>query len=328
MADRPIAVYGAFAANLAIAVTKFAAAFVTGSSAMLSEGIHSLVDTANQVLLLVGLKRAARPADAAHPFGHASELYVWGLLVAVALFGVGGGLAFYEGVTHLQHPVQMTDPTWNYAVLGVAFLFDGASWLLALRELKRDHPGASAWEAFRSSPDPAIYSVLAEDTADLVGIVFAATGIAIGHATGNPMWDGIASIAIGVLLAGVSAGLVRTGRSLLTGRAAAPAVVESIQTIAEADASVESCAPPLTMQLGPDSVLVNVELVFHDALRAPEVAEASVRIEAAIRAAHPAVTRVFTEAAPRSAAEQQPADGQRADVRQHDAPPDGEAREQ
>ncbi len=299
MADRPIAVYGAFAANLAIAATKFAAAFVTGSSAMLSEGIHSLVDTANQVLLLVGLKRAARPADAGHPFGHASELYVWGLLVAVALFGVGGGLAFYEGIAHLQHPVEVATPVWNYAVLAFAFVFDGGSWLLALRELRRDHPGASVWEAFRFSPDPSIYSVLAEDTADLVGILFAAAGIAIGQATGNPMWDGIASIAIGVLLAGVSAGLVRTGRSLLTGRSAAPAVIASIQAIAESDASVESCATPLTMQLGPDSVLVNVELVFHDALRAPEVAEASVRIEGAIRAAHPAVTRVFTEAAPR-----------------------------
>ena len=299
MADKPIAVYGAFAANLAIAVTKFAAAFVTGSSAMLSEGIHSLVDTANQVLLLVGLRRADRPADEGHPFGHASELYVWGLLVAVALFGIGGGLAFYEGIAHLQHPTEISDPTWNYAVLGFAFLFDGSSWLLALRELKRDHPGVSAWEAFRFSPDPAIYSVLAEDTADLVGIVLAAAGIAIGHATGNPLWDGAASIAIGVLLGGVSLGLVRTGRSLLTGRSAAPETVASIHAIASADPAVESCARPLTMQLGPNSVLVNVELVFHDALRAADVADASVRIEAAIREAHPAVSRVFTEAAPR-----------------------------
>ncbi|MDT7855940.1 cation diffusion facilitator family transporter [Rubrivirga sp. S365] len=298
MADRPIAVYGAFVANLAIAIVKFVAAAVTGSSAMLSEGIHSLVDTGNQVLLLVGVKRGQRPADAGHPFGHSSELYVWALLVAVALFGIGGGLAFYEGVSHLQHPNEMTDPTWNYAVLGFAFLFDGGSWLLALRELRRDHPGVGVWEAFRKSSDPAVYTVLAEDTADLVGILLAAGGIALGHATGNPTWDGLASIAIGLLLAGISLSLVATGRSLLTGRAAAPEVVASVRQIAQADPAVAHADVPLTMQMGPDDVLVNVEVEFRDGLSAPEVAEASVRIEAAVREAHPAVSRVFTEAAP------------------------------
>ena len=299
--DRPIAVYGALAANLAIAVTKFAASAATGSSAMLSEGIHSLVDTANQVLLLVGVRRGRRPADASHPFGHASELYVWGLLVAVALFGIGGGLAFYEGVSHLQHPTPLTDPTWNYVVLAVAFVLDGSSWLLALRELRRDHPGVPVWAAYRDSPDPAVYTVLAEDTADLVGIVLAAAGVALGHATGNPMWDGLASIAIGVLLGGVSLGLVRTGRDLLTGRAARPELVESVRQIAAADAAVESVAVPLTMQLGPAEVLVTVELVFRPSLNADAVAEAGARIEAAIRATHPTVTRVFTEAALRPA---------------------------
>ncbi len=301
MADRPIAIYGAFAANLAIAVTKFAAAVMTGSSAMMAEGVHSLVDTVNQVLLLVGIRRSSRPADAAHPFGYDSEMYVWGLLVAVALFGIGGGLAVYEGVAHIRHPEPLGDPTWNYVVLAIAFVFDGASWRLALRELGRDHPGESLWRAFRTSPDPGIYTVLAEDTADLVGIVLAALGIAIGQATGNPVWDGVASIAIGVLLAGVSLGLVRTGRSLLTGRSAAPDVVASVHAIAQADAAVETARAPLTMQLGPDAILVNVELVFHDRLVAADVAEASERIEAAIRAAHPAVSRVFTEAAVRDA---------------------------
>jgi cation diffusion facilitator family transporter len=295
---RPIAVYGALVANTAIAVTKFAAAFATGSSAMLSEGIHSLVDTANQGLLLVGVRRSNRPADDHHPFGHGSELYAWALLVAVALFGLGGGLAFYEGVTHLLHPEPVQAPGWNYAVLAAAFVFDGASWLLALRELKRAMPGVSAWDAFRHSPDPAIYTVLAEDTADLVGIVLAATGIALGQATGNPMWDGLASIAIGLLLAGVSFGLVRTGLGLLTGRAAAPAVVAGVQQIVEADPAVVRAAVPLTMQLSPTEVLVNVEIAFRDDATSAEVAAASVRIEDAIRAAHPTVSRVFTEAAP------------------------------
>ena len=297
-AEKPIAVYGALVANLAIAVTKFVAAAATGSSAMVAEGVHSVVDTANQVLLLIGVKRSRRPADAAHPFGHGAELYFWGLLVAVALFGIGGGLALYEGVEHLVHPAELGDPTWNYVVLGVAFLLDGGSWLLALRELRRDHPGLGIWQAYRTSKDPAVYTVLAEDTADLVGIVLAATGIAIGHATGDPMWDGLASIAIGVLLAGISLYLARTGRSLLTGQAAAPEVVEAVRRIASADPAVARVAVPLTMHLGPDDVLVNVELGFRPELTAEEVGRASVRIEAAIREAHPAVTRVFTEAAP------------------------------
>ncbi len=296
--EKPIAVYGALAANLAIAVTKFVAAAATGSSAMFSEGVHSVVDTANQGLLLVGVRRSRRPADAAHPFGHGSELYVWGLLVAVALFGIGGGLAFYEGVSHLQHPTPVSDPTWNYVVLGIAFALDGSSWLLALRELRRDHPGLSPWRAFRTSRDPAVYTVLAEDTADLVGIALAAAGIALGHLTGDPMWDGLASIAIGVLLVGVSLSLVRTGRSLLTGQAASPEVVASVRRLAEADPAVERAAVPLTMHLGPNEVLVNVELAFHPDLSAAEVAAASVRIETAIRETHAEVTRVFTEASP------------------------------
>ena len=297
-ADRPVAVYGALAANLAIAGTKFGAAAVTGSSAMASEGVHSLVDTVNQVLLLVGLRRAARPADAGHPFGHASELYVWGLLVAVALFGIGGGLAIYEGVAHFRHPEPLGDPTWNYAVLAVAFALDGSSWLVARRELRADHPGVSPWQAFRRSPDPAVYTVLAEDTADLVGIVLAAVGIAVGHATGSPVWDGLASVAIGVLLAGVSLSLVRTGRSLLTGRSAAPETVASVRQIVEADPDVVRARPPRTMQLGPGAVLVAVLVEFRDGATAGDVARASVRIERAVRAAHPDVTEVFTEAAP------------------------------
>ncbi len=296
--EKPIAVYGALVANLAIAVTKFAASAVTGSSAMFSEGIHSVVDTANQGLLLFGVKRSRRPPDPAHPFGHASELYFWGLLVAVALFGIGGGLAMYEGIEHLRHPPMLVDPTWNYVVLGVAFALDGSSWLLALRELRKDHPDLGLWQAYRTSKDPAIYTVLAEDTADLIGILLAAASVALGHATGDPMWDGLGSIAIGVLLAGVSLYLARTGRSLLTGQAAAPGIVESIHQIAAADPAVVRAAVPLTMHLGPDDVLVNIELAFHPDLSAEEVARASVRIEAAIRAAHPSITRVLTEAAP------------------------------
>ncbi len=298
-APRPVAVYGALAANLAIAAVKFAAAVTTGSSAMLSEGVHSLVDTANQVLLLVGLRRSRRPADDRHPFGYGPELYFWGLLVAIALFGIGGGLAFYEGAAHLHAPAEATSPAWNLAVLAFAFAFDGGSWLLARRELHRGLPGLTLWQAFRRSPDPAVYTVLAEDTADLVGIVLAALGIALAHATGNPAWDGLASVAIGLLLAGVSFALVGTARRFLTNQSADPAVVASVHAIAEADADVERAAHPLTMHLGPAEVFVAVELAYRPGLSGEAVAEASGRIEAAIRSAHPEVTRVFTEAAPR-----------------------------
>ena len=297
-APRPVAVYGALAANLAISAVKFAAAVLTGSSAMLSEGVHSLVDTANQVLLLVGLRQSRRPADDRHPFGYGPELYFWGLLVAIALFGIGGGLAFYEGVAHLQNPVEATSAVWNLAVLAFAFAFDGASWLLARRELRRDLPGLTLWQAFRQSPDPSVYTVLAEDTADLVGIVLAALGIALAHITGDPMWDGLASIAIGLLLAGVSFALVGTARRFLTNQSADPAVVASIHAIAEADPDVERAARPLTMHLGPTEVFVAVELTYRPGLSGEAVAVASGRVEAAVRGAHPEVTRVFTEAAP------------------------------
>lgn len=294
---KPVALYGAIAANLAIAATKFAAAAATGSSAMLSEGIHSVVDTGNQLLLLFGLRRSARPPDRNHPFGHGKELYFWSLIVAVLLFGIGGGMSFYEGVAHLRHPRPMEDPTWNYVTLGAAFLFESVSWVIAMRELKRGLAAdLGVLGAVRASKDPAVFVVVAEDTAALVGLVIAAAGIWLGHTTGNPMWDGLASMGIGAVLAGVSVLLVGKARKLLLGEAADEATVADIEALAAADPAVEAVARSLTMHLGTDDVLVNLDVAFRAGQPAEEVAAAAARIEAAIRERHPEVRRVYLEA--------------------------------
>src|SRR5205823_12090612 len=209
MASSKIAVYGAIAANVAIAVTKFVVAGITGSSAMLSEGIHSAVDTFNGVLLLVGLKLSQRPATPEHPFGHGKELYFWSLIVAVLIFGLGGGISFYEGVQHLRAPQPLQDPMWNYVVLGAAAVFEGSSFVVALRQFLRQAGDAPFWQALHRSKDPTTYTVLAEDAAALVGLVVAALGIALARHFDRPALDGAASMVIGLLLAGVAVLLIR-----------------------------------------------------------------------------------------------------------------------
>ncbi len=293
--EKPIAIYGAIVANFAIAVTKFVAAFFTGSSAMISEGIHSLVDTGNQFLLLLGLKRSQQPADANHPFGYGKELYFWGLIVAVALFSLGGGLSFYEGISHLRHPAPLTDPTWNYVVLALAFVFEGISWRVAMREFRKGIGEGSVWSSLRTSKDPAIYTVVVEDTAALAGLIVAALGIWLGHTFENPALDGIASMVIGVILAGVAAFLVYESRGLIIGESAAPEVVAGVQRLAGADRAVQHARPPLTMHLGPAQILANLELEFLPDLETDEVAAAVERIEQAILHEYPEVQQIYIE---------------------------------
>ena len=221
MAESKLAIYGAIAANVAIAATKFVVAGITGSSAMLSEGIHSAVDTCNGVLLLVGTWRSELPASDEHPFGHGKELYFWSLIVAVLIFGLGGGVSFYEGIQHIRHPEPMQDPTWNYVVLGLAMLFEGASFLVALRQFRAQSRGAPFWRALEQSKDPTTYTVLAEDSAALLGLVVAALGIYFSHRLDMPALDGAASVVIGLLLAGVAVLLIRESRGLLIGEGGA-----------------------------------------------------------------------------------------------------------
>ncbi len=295
-ADQPIAVYGAMGANFGIAVTKFVAAVFTGSSAMLAEGIHSVVDTGNQALLLLGLRLSRRPASQAHPFGHGKELYFWALIVAMVLFAGGGGMSIYEGITHLLHPRPVRDPFWNYIVLGIAVVFESGAWYLAFKALLAAKGEASVWHAVRASKDPAVFVVLFEDTAALLGLLVAALGIFLGHQFNNPSFDGIASILIGVILAAVAVFLAYESRALLLGESARSPVVKSIHALVEADPAVTRAAYPLTMHFGPRDILLTLDVQFRQDLSAAEVTAVVDRLEKAIRKAHPDITRIFIEA--------------------------------
>jgi cation diffusion facilitator family transporter len=289
-------VYGAIGANLAIAAAKFTAAFFTGSAAMLSEGIHSLVDTGNGLLILLGLARAGRPADEEHPFGHGKELYFWTMIVAVLIFAVGGGLSLYEGYIHVQHPAPLTDPTWNYWVLGLAVLFEGIACTLAFREFNKTRGDAGFWAALRASRDPAVYAILLEDLAALVGLVIALGGVYFGHLLNNPYFDGGASIAIGVLLIGMAVFMLKETRGLLVGEGIDAVTRASLQALAKADPAVQSIRPPLSMYLGPAEAFLALDVRFQQDLTAQQVEDAVGRLEKAIRAKHPEFKRIFVEA--------------------------------
>lgn len=295
-APSKLVVYGAIAANLAIAATKFAAAWFTGSSAMLSEGIHSTVDAGNGALLLVGIARSRRAPDGEHPFGYGKELYYWGLIVAVLIFGIGGGVSAYEGVVHILDPEPIRDPSWNYVVLGAAALFEGGSFALALREFFKTRRDASLWVSFRTSKDPATFTVLAEDTAALLGLAIAALGVWLSATFDRPELDGAASIVIGLLLAGVAVLLMREARSLLVGEGIRPETAKAICEMAAKHPHVRSATRPLSMYLGPDEVLVTLDVAFEPEASADDVAAAVRSIEADIRARFPVVKRIYIEA--------------------------------
>jgi cation diffusion facilitator family transporter len=296
MARSRVAIYGAIAANVAIAVTKFVVAGITGSSAMLSEGIHSAVDTFNGVLLLVGVKLSQRPATPEHPFGHGKELYFWSLIVAVLIFGLGGGLSFYEGVQHVRHPEPMRDPMWNYVVLGVAAVFEGSSFAIALRQFLKQAGDTPFWEALHRSKDPTTYTVLAEDAAALVGLLVAALGIALSHRFDKPELDGAASLIIGLLLAGVAVALTWESRGLLIGEGIRPETARAIRRIALEQPKVRDVGRVLSMYVGPDDVLVTMDLDFDEGTAAADAGAAIAAIERQVRERYPMIKRLFIEA--------------------------------
>jgi cation diffusion facilitator family transporter len=289
----------ALACNLGIAVAKFAAAGWTGSSAMLSEAIHSLVDTSNQALLLVGIRRAARPADVQHPFGYSKELYFWSFIVAILLFSLGAGVAIYEGVEKLINPHPVSDPAVNYVVLAVALVLEGVSTAKALSEFNRRRGTADPFAALRSSKDPALFTVVLEDLAAMVGLFVAAIGIAVAHLTGNPGADGVASIVIGLVLGAVAAFMSVEIRSLIVGEAASPAVREGLKGIIAGELGpgrpIRAVNEILTMHLGPDDVLVAASVDFADGETAGSVEATTARLDRAIRARYPEVRRLFLE---------------------------------
>jgi len=289
-------VYAATLANLCIAATKFFAAAMTGSSAMLSEAIHSVVDTGNQLLLLLGLKRSERPADEQFPFGYGRELYFWSLIVAILLFGVGGGMAVYEGVTHLLRPQPLQDAFWAYVVLGASAVFEGISFTIAVRELRKKPGPPALWLRVHRSKDPSVFTVLLEDMAALLGIFTALIGVLVSHLLDNPAVDGIASIVIGLILGAAAFALAFESRGLLLGESASPEIVASVRKIASSDPAVRSVCALLTMHMGPDEVLLNLEVILKPSVSAQEQLAAVARIGKAIRAQHPAIRRIFIEA--------------------------------
>ena len=288
-------VIAALAGNLAIAAIKFAAAAATGSSAMLSEAVHSLVDTGNEVLLLYGMRRAARPPDATAPFGHGRELYFWAFVVALMIFAGGALVAGYEGVDRLRHPQPIERPGVLFGVLAASFLFEGISWTIARREFRRSQGDQSWWQAFRNSKDPGTFMVLFEDSAALAGIAVAAAGTALALATGDPRWDGVASLAIAAILAVVAALLARESKALLLGERADPALSRSIGALAGTIAGVGNANAVTTVQLAPDQVIAYLSLEFDDHLRTPDIEAAVAKLEAAVRAAHPEVAAFFVK---------------------------------
>lgn len=291
-----VAIFAAIAGNAAIAATKFVAAAVTGSSAMLSEGIHSLVDTGNGALLLLGVKMSQKPPDATHPFGHGKELYFWSLIVAIFVFALGGGMSVYEGVTHITRPHQLTDPKWNYVVLGFAIVFEGISFLFALRAFRKEMGEQSVWQTVHASKDPTTFTILFEDTAALLGLLVALVGIFLGHQLQNPSLDGVASIVIGVILAVVAGFLAYESKGLLIGEAVDQETLDSIRAIAGADSSVVEVRKALTMHFGPQEVLLTLDIRFQKELTSTGIAAAVDRLEKKIRDRHPQIRRIFIEA--------------------------------
>lgn len=289
-----VPVYSALLANLAIAVTKFIAAGITGSSAMISEGIHSLVDTSNEVLLLLGISKSKKPADKSRPFGYGKELYFWAFIVSILIFGLGGGISFYEGITHLQHPSPITDPFWNYVVLGFAFVFDGISFITAVKEFNRQRQSTPFWKAVKRSKDPSTFVVLFEDAADLLGLIVAFLGVFFGHLYNNPYFDGAASIIIGIILTAISLLLARESRSLLMGESIDETILKRVITIVEADPAVEKInTTPLSMYMAPEEIILLLPTVFQPALTTVQVTQAIERIKSNIQFEYPSITKIF-----------------------------------
>jgi cation diffusion facilitator family transporter len=290
-----LVIAAAITGNLAVAVTKFVAAAFTGSAAMLAEGIHSLVDTGDGLLVLLGMHLSRRPPDETHPFGHGLDLYFWTLIVAILIFAVGGGMSVLEGILHLLDPAPLENPAWNYAVLGLAAVFERAAWGVALKGFVAVKGTKGIWEAVHESKDPTKFVVLFEDTAALLGLLIAFLGILLGQLLGIPSLDGLASILIGLILAAVAVVLAYESRGLLLGESADPKTVASIRALAEADSAVERVRHPLTMHFGPEQVLLNLDVQFRRGLSAPELEPAVDRLEAAIRARHPQIKHIFLE---------------------------------
>ena len=295
-----LVIIAALIGNALISITKFIAAAITGSSAMMSEGIHSLVDTGNQVLLLYGMKRAAKPPDKDFPFGYGKEIYFWSFIVAILIFALGGGISIYEGVQHIQHPEPITNPLVNYIVLGLALVFEGVAWYFAFREFSRVKGRWGYLEAIQRAKDPSIFVVLFEDSAAMLGLIVAFVGVWLSHSTGILIFDGIASVIIGFILVGTAIWLAYETKGLLIGESANQSVIRGIRSSLETKANIQHINEILTMHMGPDFVLANISVDFADNISAQQVETDIAAIDRGIKQAFPQIKRVFIEAEKRS----------------------------
>jgi cation diffusion facilitator family transporter len=290
-----LAVWAALAGNLLVALSKAVAAAMTGSAAMTSEAVHSLVDSVNEVLLLYGISRSTRPADRTHPLGYGRELYFWSFVVALLIFALGAGVSVYEGLNHVLVPQPIERPGILFAVLGLSMAFEGTSWWISMRAFGAAKRNLGWWEAFRRSKDPPAFIVVFEDSAALIGIVAAAAGTSAALLTGDPRWDGVASLVIAAILAGVAALLAHESKELLIGERADPALSDAILRTAAGIAGVCSANSIVTIQIAPHSVVATLSLDFFDTLRAPEIEQAVVELENRIRSLYPEVTALFVK---------------------------------
>jgi cation diffusion facilitator family transporter len=286
-------IYAALAGNCLVAVTKFIAGAWTGGSAMTAEGVHSLVDTGNQLLLLYGLRQAQQRPTPERPLGHGRELYFWSFIVALLIFSLGAGVAAVEGILHILNPSPIEDAFVNYIVLGVAFVFEGASWWIALRGVDEVKGKEGYFEAFQRSRDPPSFMVLFEDSAALIGIVIAFIGTWSSVALGLPILDGIASVWIAVVLAGVAVILATETKSLLIGESALPEVEASIRQLASADPCIRQVNGVITVHLAPDQIMAALSLEFDDSLTTPAIERKVEQLEERVRTAHKDVVALF-----------------------------------
>lgn len=289
-------IYAALIGNGLISITKFIASVITGSSAMLSEGIHSLVDTGNQLLLLLGLKKAKKPADKHYPFGHGKEVYFWSFVVAIMIFAVGAGISIYEGIHSLMDPHPIENPMVNYVVLGLAMIFEGFAWYFAWKEFNAARGERGYYEAVRKEKNPTTFVVLFEDTAAMLGLIVAFVGIAVGQWTGIHIFDGIASIIIGIILGVTAAWLAYETKGLLIGESADEQIIEGVSQIASTHSSVKEVNEVLTMHMGPNFILLNLSVDFKDALKASNIEDDISVLTKQIKTQYPLVKRVFVEA--------------------------------
>jgi cation diffusion facilitator family transporter len=288
-------IYVALAADLVIAITKFVGAAFTGSSAMISEGIHSIIDSGNQILLLIGIKKSKKKADERRPFGYGKELYFWSFIVSLLIFSLGGCVSFYEGILRLKRPAGEENQTWNYIVLGLAFVFTAITAGITLKKFNAQRGRLGFWQAIKESKDPSVFIVLLGDLGDLLGLVIAFLGIYLEHLLRNSYYDGIASMIIGVMLIGISGLLLRECRSLLMGESISKKTLRNIIALAEADPSVVKVKRHFSMYMAPDEAVLQLITVFNKDLKTQEITEAIQRVIKRIQEKFPRVKQIFIE---------------------------------